>query len=245
MSVPGGQVPQGQQANTPQVGGNPATPATPQGGVTNTPAPQNTGAGPTSQVDGGDDLGNVNLTPEQMAREITKLRRLEAEHRTARHAAEAKVTEYERATLTKEEQLAAKLSDAERERSELVIKQQERMLSYEVKLQAAALGIVDPDAAAKLMDVAQIEYDDAGAPKNISKLLKELVAAKPYLAGSNAQGGQQTPPKPGASPTNPPSGNGRAAGYTQTQIAAMTPTEYKQHKAAIFAAQREGRILPG
>lgn len=58
---------------------------------------------------------------------------------------------------------------------------QERIVNYEVRLQAAKMGIVDPDAAAKLLDWSELEYDDAGAPTNVEDLLSDLLKAKPYL----------------------------------------------------------------
>lgn len=45
----------------------------------------------------------------------------------------------------------------------------------------AAKNLVDPDAAARLIDRSAIEYDDAGKPTNIGPLLDALVKEKPYL----------------------------------------------------------------
>lgn len=45
----------------------------------------------------------------------------------------------------------------------------------------AAKNLVDPDAAARLLDRSAIEYDDDGKPTNIGPLLDALVKEKPYL----------------------------------------------------------------
>lgn len=199
----------------------------------------------TSQVDdGAQDTQTSTLTLEQALRELAKVRREAAENRTARRTLEAEKAEAERAKLSKEERLAAELADAEKTRHALTLTYQERMLAYETKLAAADLGIIDPDAAMKLLDTARLEYADDGSPKNLAKLLKELVAAKPYLV---AQTPQQIAAASAAraSATNSASVNQTGTTqFSQQQIANMTPDEYKKYRASIFQAQRAGRILP-
>lgn len=60
---------------------------------------------------------------------------------------------------------------------------------------SSQMGIVDPDVVSKLVNWADIEYDDSGMPTNIQNLLKDLIEKKPYLAG------KQSRPSVGA--TNP------------------------------------------
>jgi hypothetical protein len=203
--------------------------------------PPSNGALTQSPVDGGDDQGNVTLTPEQMAREITRLRRLEAEHRTARHDLESWKAERERADMTDYERVQADLVASERQRNELVTKHQEKMVAYETRLAAQELHFVDIADAVKLLDQAKIEFSDDGTPKNLSKLLKDLAADKPYLVGQATTPASEPAPRNGA-PTNPASGAIASAILTEAQIAAMSPAEYKQNKGAIFQAMREGRI---
>jgi len=58
---------------------------------------------------------------------------------------------------------------------------------------ATKLGIVDPDAAYRLLDKRQVEYD-GDRPTNIDALLTALVEAKPYLkAPTKGGGGGPTP----------------------------------------------------
>lgn len=56
-------------------------------------------------------------------------------------------------------------------------------LENAVVKRASGMGIVDPDAAYRLLDADAVEYDDNGKPTNIEDLLKDLVEAKPYLRG--------------------------------------------------------------
>ncbi len=57
----------------------------------------------------------------------------------------------------------------------------ETVTRMEIERQARKLGIVDEDAAHRLLDAARIEYDGDGKPANIETLLKDLAKAKPYL----------------------------------------------------------------
>lgn len=172
------------------------------------------------------------LTLEQALDALRKARAEAASHRVKLNEYETKQQEAERAKLSKEEQLSAKIADLERDLTERTRQHQERTIQYEVRLHAAKLGIIDPDAAVKLMDWSALEFDQDGNPKNAQKLLKDLVAEKPYLAG--------TPPS--GSVANPPRQNNQTT-FTTAQINAMSPEEYQKNRAAIFAAQKEGRII--
>lgn len=80
------------------------------------------------------------------------------------------------------------------------------------------------------------EYDDAGEPTDatIDAVLAAFnQPAKTYQATQAAAPGYQPAPiDPGSNQT-----------FAQSQIAAMSPAEYQRNRAAIFAAQRAGRIL--
>lgn len=210
------------------------------------------GSGAQSQVNGAttsqDAATASHLTLEQALRELDRVRRENAETRTKLRTFETAAEEAQRAQMTREERLAADLATSEKMRADESVKRQELAMRYEVQLHATRLNIVDPTDAMKLIDASQIEYDDDGAPKNIGQVLQALVAAKPYLANAaNTASGAQSVNRPAptnASPTNPAStGNGRAANtFTESQIAAMSPDEYKRNRAAINQAVREGRI---
>ena len=59
---------------------------------------------------------------------------------------------------------------------------------YEVRLQASRLGIVDPEAAEKLLDWAAVEYDDHGSPKNLEKALQQSREPATLAGGPAASG---------------------------------------------------------
>ena len=201
-----------QSASQPQAGGQPNTSFTP------TDAAQSqadTGASATTDSDMSGVTTSMSL--EELQRELAKTRREAAEHRTARRKLEADAQAAAQAQMTKEERLAAQVADGQKEREALMSRYQTRMLAYEVQIQAQALGIIDPEAAVKLLDASRIEYDEEGAPKNLGKLLRELVAAKTYLVAASAQGqqtGQQAGGRAASSAAN--TATGRTNTFTET-----------------------------
>lgn len=163
---------------------------------------------------------------------VRKLRAEAADYRKRLRELEGKVKAEEEAKLTEQEKLQKRLAELERKEAEYQQILQARTLEYEVKLQASRLGVVDPEAAYRLLDVKQIEFDDDGKPTNLEKVLKELVAQKPYLVVSGG-----TP-----SPTNP--AQGRVSGqqvFTRSQL--RDPKFFAANREAIMQAMREGRIL--
>jgi len=94
----------------------------------------------------------------------------------------------------------------------------ERIVRYEVERQAAKLGIIDPDAAAQLIDWDALEYDEDG---------KDLLKNKPYLAGKAAStaGGA----------TNPGRGSANTAQLSWDIITHMKQAEYEARRGEIQA----------
>jgi hypothetical protein len=124
---------------------------------------------------------------------VRKLRAEAAEYRKRLRDLESKVRADEEAKMTEQEKLQKRLVELERKEIEYQQSLQARALEYEVKLQAAQLGIVDAEAAYKLINLAEIEFDDSGKPVNVDRVLRELISTKPYLVGFHQQ----------MSPTNP------------------------------------------
>jgi len=163
---------------------------------------------------------------------VRKLRAEAAEYRKRLRELEGKVKADEEAKMTEQEKLQKRLAELERKEAEYQQVLQARTLEYEVKLQASELGVVDPEAAYRLLDVKQIEFDDDGKPVNLERVLKELVAQKPYLVASGGM----------PSPTNP--AQGRISGqqvFTRSQL--RDPKFFASNRDAIMQAMREGRIL--
>jgi len=72
---------------------------------------------------------------------------------------------------------------------ELTSKQRTLMAQYECMLAANRLGIVDADAAFKLLDHGKLEFDESGKPTNVEALLKGLLTERPWLAGGGTSAG--------------------------------------------------------
>lgn len=163
---------------------------------------------------------------------VRKLRAEAAEYRKRLRELESKVKADEEAKLTEQERLQKRLAELERKEIEYQSLIQARTLEYEVKLHAAQLGIVDTDAAYRLLDLKQIEFDEDGKPVNIEKALKDLITKKPWLIGSGGA----------ISATNP--AQGRVSGqqvFTRSQL--RDPKFFAANRDAIMQAMREGRIL--
>lgn len=94
----------------------------------------------------------------------------------------AKADELEAAQRTDAEKQAARTAELERKDATNTTAVQEARLENAVLRSAGKVGIVDPDAAVKLLDHSAIEYDSDGKPTNIEKLLKQLIEERPYLA---------------------------------------------------------------
>lgn len=116
---------------------------------------------------------------------VRKLRAEAAENRKKLREIEAKVKAEEEAKMTEHERLQKRLTELEYKEAEYLQSLQARTLEYEVKLSAAKLGIIDPEAAYKLLDLKQIEFDEDGKPTNVEKVIRELITKKPYLAGNS------------------------------------------------------------
>lgn len=147
-------------------------------------------AAPTSQEEAGDSKPHADDEAAKQARaEAAKWRRQVRD-------LEAKLKAKDEADLSEAERQARELS-AVKER-EAALAEQNRTLALEgaIAVRAHRMGIVDPDAALRLLDRKDIEFDDAGRPDGASleSALKDLLKAKPYLRASA--------PAPG-SPANP------------------------------------------
>ena len=160
---------------------------------------------------------------------VQKLRKEAAEYRKRLRELEKALKEKEEAELSEQERLQRRVAEYEARLADLERERQERTLQYEVKLRASQMGIVDPEAAWRLLDLSAIEFDEDGMPVNIEDALQELVKSKPYL---------RTQAAPSVSPTNP---SRRTQVFTRSQL--RDPKFFREHRDEIMAAMREGRIV--
>jgi hypothetical protein len=166
---------------------------------------------------------------------VKKLRSEAAEYRRRMRELEQIVRQHEDAKLSETERLQKRLAELEREQELSKRERQERTLKYETMLAASRLGIVDPEAAYRLLDLTTLTFAEDGTPTNLEQVLHDLLKAKPYLA--------KQPQVSAGSPTNPATGQQRGGVFTTSQL-----TDYRfwqQHRDEILRAMAEGRIVSG
>src|ERR1035437_9034063 len=101
------------------------------------------------------------------------------------------------ADLTEGEKLANRIKELEAERDADRKRARDASLRSDVMAAASRLGIIDPDAAFKLVDHSGLEYDaDESRWDGVDKALRDLLADRPYLLASAA------PATGGANPSN-------------------------------------------
>jgi len=154
---------------------------------------------------------------------------------------EAREKEAEMAKLSEQERLSKQLAERDAELIRVRHDHQDRTNRYEVQLHAAKLGLVDPEAAVKLLDWGSIDYAADGKPQNVEAALNELVEAKPWLKAV-----QETPkPERQARPAATTNAATHAAtpGSRTYSVAEMGDYQfYLANKKDIALAVKEGRI---
>lgn len=130
---------------------------------------------------GADDEGS-GLDAAGLQRELTAARREAASYRT-------KLKGYEDAQKTQSERDAERIASLERAQSDWERERQDWQTREMVTVGALRLGFADPADAYSLVDRAALEFDETGKPRNVDRLLTDLIAAKPYLAGASRPSG--------------------------------------------------------
>jgi hypothetical protein len=155
----------------------------------------------------------------------------------------AQLKEYEDAKLTEQEKVTRDLADKTAKLSAYETRMRELSLRNEVLAEAGSLDIIDPRAAAKLLDAKAINYDpETGEPTNVREELEKLLAVSPYLKRTTGTGQQAQVEAPRTPPANPPR-NGDANKPTFTEAQVRDFPFYMANKAAIIQAMAEGRIV--
>jgi hypothetical protein len=85
------------------------------------------------------------------------------------------------AALSATDKLNKQHADLQAKHAELEHKYKERVISAEVQLQAANLGIRHPEKVFRLIDTTELEFDDDGMPKNAKALVEKLLKEMPEL----------------------------------------------------------------
>lgn len=148
---------------------------------------QQQGAAPAeagSNGNGAPDGGQQRQEDTNAAAVIARLNAENKARRTELDAAKAKLTEYEQAKLSETERLTAKVAEEEGKRLEAERRVQELTVATSIRSAAITAGAVDPDLVWRAIDLASVEYDDGGEPKNLEKLLGDLRTKHPILFGN-------------------------------------------------------------
>lgn len=110
--------------------------------------------------------------------------------------AEARLKALDDEKLSEQERTARQLAEAQSALAELQAERQGLVVRHSVEREAAKLGFADPDDAYRFLDLAAVETDEDGQPKNVGKLLDAVLKAKPYLKGAPTPAGVPGPPRP-------------------------------------------------
>lgn len=113
-------------------------------------------------------------------------------------AAKAELDKLQAASKTELERATDRAAESERRSLQLETALADAQLKSTVLSAAARKGLVDPDAAFRLLDRSQIVFDKAGDPTNLDTVLDDLLRAKPYLSGKPGNGSGEGGPRGGA-----------------------------------------------
>lgn len=149
---------------------------------------------PTSEAQNPETPARTGLSHDEALDALKKVRQEAADSRRKLQAYEKAKQEQDERDLSELQKAQKRLTQLEADHQTLTTAAQSRALRYEVQLSAAKLGIVDPDAAARLLDNSELTFAEDGSPTNVESLLKALVKARPWLA---------PPSDPPARPTAP------------------------------------------
>jgi len=204
------------------------TPSSTDGGQAST---SGTGQAPATTIDGQAPVSQTQ--PDERDRIIAELRKENAAARKLKADIEQQQKEAELAKLGETEKLQKQLTDTQAQLSEKERANQERVIRYEVQLQAAALG-VDPlylDKIARLIDRNEIKTDDEGMPTNVKELLDKLIKEMPALVLQQ----QNRHPSTAGGATNPARSSSSTSALSWEVITKMKPDEYAARRGEIQA----------
>lgn len=154
-----------------------------------------------SQVDGADNESEPGDAT-ALARELADARREAAKYRTENQRLTGAAKKAEEALLPEQERLQRRVTELEAATQAHERERADWQTRDAVGRAALRLGFRDPVDAFALLDRDQLDLDDKGKPKNVDRLLTDLLNAKPYLGGTvtrpygSADGGPR-----GAAPT--------------------------------------------
>jgi len=96
--------------------------------------------------------------------------------------------ELERANMTETERLKAELATSQRTNADADERIATTMITTEIQVQAARMGVVDPLDAVALLGRTGLSYTEEAGVVGVKEALETLVAAKPYLKNVHPNG---------------------------------------------------------
>jgi hypothetical protein len=141
----------------------------------------------SSQAGGADNGSGTDVATlqKQLAEAVKAERAVRADRQKLIDAAKAA----EDAKLPEQERLQRRLAELEAAHVEHERERSEWTTQAAVTKTAMRLGYQDPADAYSLLDRAAVDRDENGVPRNLDKLLADLLRAKPYLGGAGRPSG--------------------------------------------------------
>ncbi len=170
---------------------------------------------------------------------VKGLRTEAANYRTKAGEWQQKAETLEREKMSDTQKLT---TDLEKYKTDTVPTLTSENRALRVQVAAHKLGIVDPDAASRLLDWSKIE-----AGSSVEDVLSELATARPWLKPAPATTTVppvQTPQTPApqiTSPANPPV-DATTPSFTGSQLRAMSQAEMSANFDAVQQAMAAGRV---
>lgn len=132
---------------------------------------------------------------------VRKLRSENAAYRKRAQEAEGRVAAFEQSQLSEAEKAQARIAELEKQNQALLDSAHRDRLERQVALAAPKYGIVDPDAAVRLLDIDRLDVADDGTINNLDDTLKNLIKDRPWLVGTQrgSGGGGARPQQPATS----------------------------------------------
>lgn len=187
--------------------------------MNDTPTPGGTpeaAGGTPAPPEGADKASQLSVDDLRAALEAT--RKENATYRTRLKALEAAEEERKAASLSEQEKRQKVFEEAQKAATEAAAQLQATRLQLAVEKAARKAGIVDEDAAFRLLDTSALERDEAGVPTNVEALLEKLLKERPWLASPPPAAG-------GSGGSSAAPARGRGAALTKEDVARMSSAE--------------------
>lgn len=145
------------------------------------PAPQEGQSEPVQSAPTGE-TSQADIT--RIMAELKEARTEAAKYRTELRSAQEKLSKFEQAQLTEQEKLQKRAEEAEQTAQALAQRLTDTLVRAEVMAQAQKHGVIDLDAAYRLIDRSLVKVGDDGSVEGVDKAVAALVKERPWLVAS-------------------------------------------------------------